>query len=104
MAASAWPRVAALAAADPAPTRAAAARTLGLAPETVSRLCRRHGGCTWLELVDAARLGRAELLLRGDASLAAVAGRCGFASAQHLIRRFRMRHGVTPEAWRRAGA
>lgn len=97
----AWPRIAALAGRDPSPTRAAAARELGLAPETISRLCRRHGGCTWLELVDAARLGRAELVLRGEKGLADIAERCGFASAQHLIRRFRLRHGTTPEAWRR---
>lgn len=100
----AWPRIAAAATRDPAPTRAAVAGELGLAPETVSRLCRRHGLCTWLELVDAARLGRAELLLRGGAGLATVAERCGFASPQHLIRRFRRRHGITPEAWRRRSA
>lgn len=90
-----------IAARDPAPDRGAAAAELGVAPETVSRLCRRHGGCTWLDLVDTARLQRAELLLRGPARLDQIAERCGFASASHLILRFRRRHGLTPDVWRR---
>lgn len=94
-------RLRAIAARDPAPDRSAAAVELGVVPETVSRLCRRHGGCTWLELVGAARLQRVELLLRGPERLDAIAVRCGFASAGHLIRVFRRRHGCTPDAWRR---
>lgn len=99
--AAAFLRLRAIAARDPAPDRASAAAELGVVPETVSRLCRRHGGCTWLELAGSARLQRAELLLRGPERLDAIAGRCGFASAGHLIRVFRRRHGCTPDAWRR---
>jgi AraC-like DNA-binding protein len=96
-----WPRLQALAARNPPPSRAAAARELNLAPETVSRLCRRQGDCTWMEVVDAARLARAELHMHGSEDLTAIAQQCGFASAGHLIRRFRLRHGLTPEVWRR---
>ncbi len=95
-------RLRAIAARDPAPDRAAVAAELGVVPETVSRWCRRHGACTWLELAGAARLQRAELLLRGQERLDAIAMRCGFASAGHLIRVFRRRHGCTPDAWRQA--
>jgi len=100
--AATFARLRALAAHEPAPDRRDAAAELGIAPETVSRLCRRHGACTWLELVEGARMHRVELLLRGPRQLDAIAERCGFASASHLIRRFRLRHGVTPDAWRRA--
>ena len=98
---STFARIQALATADPPPSRGAAARAAGVAPETVSRLCRRHANCTWNDLVAAVRLQRAELLLRGDQRLDAIAAACGFASAGHLIRRFRLRHGTTPERWRR---
>ena len=97
----AFGRLRAIAAREPPPDRAVAARELGVAAETVSRLCRRLGGCTWLELIDAARLQRAEVALRGGGTLDTVATACGFASAGHLIRRFRHRHGLTPDAWRR---
>jgi AraC-like DNA-binding protein len=99
---STFVRLQALAASDPPPSRSAAARAVGVAAETVSRLCRRHGGCTWNDLVAAARLQRAELLLRGGSRLEVIAEACGFASAGHLIRRFRQRHGTTPERWRRS--
>ncbi|HAT11701.1 MAG TPA: hypothetical protein DCS97_14160 [Planctomycetes bacterium] len=94
-------RLLALAGRDPPPSRAEAARELGVAPETVSRLCRRYVGDSWTALIDAARLRRAELLLRGPQRLESIAATCGFASAGHLIRRFRLRHGTTPERWRR---
>jgi AraC-like DNA-binding protein len=98
---SAFVRIQALAQRDPPPSRSAVAQAVGLAPETISRLCRRHGGCTWNDLIVAARLQRAELLLRGGQRLEDIASTCGFASAGHLIRRFRQRHGTTPERWRR---
>jgi len=93
--------VQAIAARGSSPSRAEAASELGIAAETVSRLCRRHGGCTWLDLTDGARLSRAEILLRGEGTLQAIASACGYASAGHLIRRFRLRHGETPDSWRR---
>ena len=53
--------------------------------------------------IERIRLERAQDLLARDPdiTLAAVAGATGFTDASHLVRRFRLRHGVTPAAWRR---
>jgi AraC family transcriptional regulator len=48
------------------------------------------------------RLERARELLRGEGTLEQVAQASGFASASHLVRRFRAQTGCTPGDWRRA--
>jgi AraC-like DNA-binding protein len=42
----------------------------------------------------------AQMLLRSDQAIAAIAGRCGFSSAAHFARRFRQAVGVAPSRYR----
>jgi AraC family transcriptional regulator, transcriptional activator FtrA len=60
-------------------------------------------GATPASWVREQRVRRAEQLLeRADATIAAVARRCGFGSPDTLRRHFRRARGVTPEAYRSA--
>jgi AraC-like DNA-binding protein len=78
------------------------AADLGLSAARTGAVVRVLFGCTFPQLITAARLTRACSLLAGTAlTVAEVAQRCGFADAAHLHRRFRAAHGCTPEAWRR---
>jgi len=88
-------------AAQPGLGRNAVARAFGLSPTHVSRLLAPCGGVG--AEIERIRLERAQDLLARDPdiTLAAVAGATGFTDASHLVRRFRLRHGVTPAAWRR---
>lgn len=78
------------------------AADLGLSAARTGVVVRTLFGCTFPQLITAARLARAGELLAGTAlTVAEVAERCGFADAAHLHRRFRAAHGCTPETWRR---
>jgi len=77
--------------------RSRVAADLGVAPETVSRLCRRHGGCTFLDLVRRERLAHAELLLRDHRrTVAEVAAACRLGSGTWLARLARRQRGRAP--------
>jgi AraC family transcriptional regulator len=66
-----------------------------------AREFRRTTGASPHEYSLRRRVERArQRLLLTDEPVAAIAGRCGFASAAHLIRRFRQRVGVTPGRYR----
>lgn len=80
--------------------RRSVARSLGMHPHHVSRLCQEQGGTTFVGLVTGMRLALARRLLEGDADLGAIASACGFADAGYFIRVFRRHHGVTPGRWR----
>lgn len=83
-------------------SRSATARALGLNPTYLSDLCQRHAGTGFTELVNAQRLTQARVLLRNQPELtvAAIATRCGFASAGYFARVFRQATGLSPTAWR----
>lgn len=77
--------------------RSRVAADLGVAPETVSRLCRRHGGCTFLDLVRRERLAHAEILLRDHGrTVAEVAAACRLGSGTWLARLTRRQRGRAP--------
>ena len=82
--------------------RLAVARAFAMSTTHVSRLLAPWGGLA--AEVERARLERAQELLRGGATLAQAASAAAFVDASHLARRFRLRLGVTPAAWRRAAA
>jgi len=55
--------------------------------------------------MERARLRRAEMLLTGtDLGVEVVGRRCGFADLSHLSHRFSAVHGMSPRAYRAAGA
>lgn len=86
-------------------TRATVAAAAGVHPNHLARLLRRHSGTTFAQALRTARLERAEALLADPGlKLAAVARRCGFASASHLVRRYRLARGRTPGRERRRGS
>ena len=78
------------------------ARRLGYTPGHLTTLVRRRTGRPLLAWITERRMTEARRLLREtDLPLGVVAARTGLRDASYLVRRFRDRHGVTPEAWRR---
>jgi AraC family transcriptional regulator len=66
-----------------------------------ARMFRTSMGCSPHAWIARRRLVRArELLAGGSLGLEAIAAACGFASASHLIQRFRAAFGVTPAQYR----
>lgn len=78
------------------------ARALGLSRVGVQRLAQRSHGTGVAHLHERLRLERAAQLL-ATTGLAAglIARRCGFRDGAHLSRRFRVRYGAAPTAWRK---
>ncbi len=80
--------------------RTAAAHELGIHPQHLSRVCSEHGS-GFVTMLTEARLHHACRLLRtSELSVADIAQRCGFRSAQYFNRVFRASCGQTPRAWR----
>lgn len=80
------------------------AAAAALSTSQLARVFREWFGAPPGEVLEQARLDRAEqLLLRSDLTVTAVAAACGFADAAHLTHRFRAVHGVPPGRFR-AGA
>lgn len=78
-----------------------AARELGVHPNHLSRLVRRHADCRYVDLVAETRLHRAAgLLAHSDMGVAEIAGSLGFGTSTWLIRRFKAHFGVTPGRYR----
>ena len=89
---------------DRAPRIAALAEACGVHPVYLARMFRRHFGCSPVEYSRRLRMSRATHWLReGDASIAEIALRCGFADQSHFHRHFLRVHGHSPSAFRRAG-
>ncbi|MFW5846212.1 MAG: helix-turn-helix domain-containing protein [Planctomycetota bacterium] len=77
------------------------AQAAGYSYRQLSNRCHRALGCTPQALLERIRIERArELLLASDYTVEAIAIRCGFATAQHLARRFRAHTGCSPARWR----
>lgn len=78
------------------------ARTLGYTPGHLTTVLRRRTGRPLLEWITERRMTEVRRMLREtDLSLDAVAARTGLRDATYLVRRFRDRHGITPQRWRR---
>lgn len=77
------------------------ARELEMDISSLSRLIRKHTGCTFTELLHTARFSRAIVLLRDtDLSIADIATAVGYENTGFFYRRFRQRYGCTPAAYR----
>jgi AraC family transcriptional regulator len=77
---------------------AALARQVSMSPYSFAKLFKVSAGVTPHRFVLSRRLQRAEMLLRGEASLSEIALSVGFASQSHFTEAFRRRTGRTP--WR----
>ena len=69
----------------------------------LSRLIRRHTGCTFTELLHTARFNRAVTLLKEtDLSVVDIAVSVGYENTAFFYRRFAQRYGCTPAEYRAA--
>src|SRR5690349_14032009 len=79
------------------------ARELGLSPEHLCRLVKRHLGRSLGDLLRARRLRAARSLLsHSDPRVKEIATATGFGSTNALGRAFSAAHGLRPAPWRRA--
>jgi AraC-like DNA-binding protein len=77
------------------------AEAVGRSPAYLTDRVRRETGRTVLQWVIDRRLAEARrLLLRTEASVAAVAEEVGYLDAKHFALQFRRAHGASPHAWR----
>lgn len=95
--------VAAMEASVDAPRSAAAlARHAKVSPRQLERLFRKYLGCTPTQYYLEVRLARArQLLAQTSQSILDVALACGFVSASHFSKTFRVHFGVSPRETRR---
>jgi AraC-like DNA-binding protein len=81
-------------------TREVVAEVVGVHPNYLSALCRRHGP-SFQQSLEAVRLERACYLLRSsDLKIEAIARACGYESAGYFIKVFRRAFGQTPKQMR----
>lgn len=85
--------------ADGAPSKDGVALQLGLSSRSLHRKLDAES-TSYGALLNEVRLALAAERLRGDAPVAAVAQRLGFASPQAFLRWFKQTTGTTPSAWR----
>lgn len=79
------------------------ARALGYTPGHLTTVLSRRTGRPLLEWITERRMIEVRRMLREtDLPLDVVAAQTGLRDATYLVRRFRDRHGTTPQRWRRA--
>lgn len=84
----------------PLPSIEAIAHAVGWSGDHLRRNCRAILGASPLEIQTAARIRRAQELLRyGQFSSAQIAERLGWSDASHFTRAFRRASGMTPREW-----
>lgn len=84
-------------------TLSALAEENGMEISSLSRLIRRHTGCTFTELLHTARFNRAVALLADtDLSVADIAIAVGYENTAFFYRNFAKRFGCTPAEYRAA--
>ena len=77
---------------------------VGLTPGHLTTVVGRRTGRTVQQWITERRMREARRLLADtDLTVDEVARRVGYREAGYFVRRFRVAHGVTPGAWRRAG-
>jgi AraC family transcriptional regulator len=99
-----WPRALELLEVDVVRSISASevARTVGVHPVHLARVCRRQLGCTLHEHLRRRRVLAAwRACERGDESLAAIAARVGFADQSHMTRAFASVLGISPARLKR---
>lgn len=80
-------------------------RRSGRSKEHLARACRRHCGATLTELLQRARIARAQrLLLAGDLKVTTLAYETGFGHLGHFHAVFKRATGLTPGEWQRRHA
>jgi AraC-like DNA-binding protein/quercetin dioxygenase-like cupin family protein len=80
-------------------------RRSGRSKEHLARACRRHCGATLTELLQRARISRAQrLLLAGDMKITTLAFETGFGHLGHFHEVFKRETGLTPSEWQRRHA
>lgn len=73
----------------------------GMSVSALSRMFRKHTGCTFTELLHTARFNRAVVMLRDtDLSVADVAAAVGYENTGFFYRRFSELYGCTPAVYR----
>ena len=83
---------------------AAVAAAVGLTPGHLTTVVGRKTGRTVQAWIAERRMAEARRLLAGtDLTVEAIGAAVGIPDPSYFIRRFRVAHGVTPLAWRRAG-
>ncbi len=83
-------------------TNGAIAAALKYHPYYLGALFRKHLGKTTRDYLDEVRLEKAkDRLSLTDDSIYKISAECGFKTAEHFTKRFKMRYGETPTAWRR---
>ena len=83
-------------------TNVSIAASLKYHPYYLGALFREHLGKTLREYIDEVRLTHsAELLALTDLSIYETALSCGYKTAEHFTRRFKLRYGITPTEWRK---
>ncbi|OSM42280.1 helix-turn-helix domain-containing protein [Nesterenkonia sp. PF2B19] len=92
--------------ADPRLTIEGVARRLGISRRSLEKLFADHGSTTPAAHLRRPRIRRAErLLVRSDATIAAIAHAAGFSDERTFYRAFRRCHDMSPHEWRaRQGA
>ena len=77
------------------------AAALNYHPYYLGNLFRKHLGKALHEYIDEVRLDHAaELLMLSDENIYEIASACGYKTAEHFARRFKLRFGVSPGQWR----
>ena len=77
------------------------AQTVGLSPNSVTRLLKQHTGKTFMQLLTERRLGKAqELLANTGLRVAEIGEAVGFEDNAYFARRFKQAFRVSPRAYR----
>ena len=87
---------------DPELTSDRMAAAIGVHPNHLSRLCRRHTGERLSDFLTRLRIERAkDLLASGDLPIKDIVSLSGYRDETHFRKRFKLMTGHTPGVWRR---
>jgi AraC-like DNA-binding protein len=82
-----------------------AAKLVHISPAAFSRFFRNNLGKPFTVYLNDMRCAEAGIKLRtSKKSVAQIAEACGFQTLSHFNRQFRLRHGLTPRAFRKKGS
>lgn len=85
-------------------TQDSVAEQFFISPNYVSTLLKRHTGMTYMQLVQAQRLGRAASLLRGSSlPVEEISRQVGYENVSFFYKKFQKQFGCLPGAYRSRG-